>query len=122
MVPIVKTTLSFGIVRQKDHPPWEGRPVGSRSVWSPATKHSNATTHTKYIFIVQRVGGFLWYGTSSANGVEVAVSCRFHHVIVPIGCSRSRADAATTVLDRHNVDSYPDSTKGLWAIVTEFYS
>ena len=27
--PIMKTTLSFGIVRQKDRPAWEGRPVGS---------------------------------------------------------------------------------------------
>ena len=118
----MKITLSFGVVRQKDRAPWERRLVGIRSVWSPSTKHNNAITHIEYIFIVQRVGGFLWYGTSSAGGVGIAVSFRFNHVIVPIGCSRSRADTATTVLDRHNVDSYPDSIKGLWAIVTEFYS
>ena len=118
----MKSTLSSGIVRQKDRPPWEGRPVGSRSVRNPTTKHNNVATHTECIFKVQRVGGFLWCGTSSADGVGVAVSCQFHHIIVPIGCPWSRADAETTVLDRHIVNSYHDSDKGLWAIITEFYS
>ena len=125
---------SFDSTNHENHPlVWDctsKRPptLGRQTGWQPIgvePSHQTQQCHhpqMENIFKVQQVGGFLWYGTSSADGVGVAVSCRFHHIIVPIGCPWSRADAETTVLHRHIVDRNHYTNKGLWAIITECYS